>query len=100
MDNIMLWPQGCAPHMDACGDQAAPSMTMYRAGKDACGVVLVCPGGGYHFKASHEGGQIAEMINEAGIDAAVLDYRVAPCPHEAPLADCQRAVRMLRAMGY
>ena len=100
METIMLWPKGSAPYMEACGEQAAPSITMYQTGRDVCGVVLVCPGGGYHFKASHEGGQIAQMINEAGIDAAVLDYRVAPCPHDAPLGDAQRAVRMLRSMGY
>ena len=104
MEPIMLWPQGFAPYMEDCGGQAAPSITMYRAHRDDAqpspGVVLICPGGGYHYKATHEGGQIAEMINEAGIDAAVLDYRVAPCPHDAPLQDCQRAIRTLRAMGY
>lgn len=104
MENIMLWPQGCAPHMDECGGQSAPSMTMYPADGEnerrSLGAVLVCPGGGYHHKAPHEGGPIAQMVNRAGIDAAVLDYRVAPCPHDAPLGDCQRAVRILRAMGY
>ncbi|MBR5288907.1 MAG: alpha/beta hydrolase [Clostridia bacterium] len=93
--------------MDECPGQAEPSLTLYRAGgtqapdaAQSCGVVLVCPGGGYHYKAPHEGEPVARMINEAGIDAAVLDYRVAPCPHSVPLLDCQRAIRLLRSMRY
>ena len=30
----------------------------------------------------------------------MLDYRVAPCPHDAPLGDVLRAVRLVRMMGY
>lgn len=101
MEKIMLWPEGCAPYLEECGGQDAPSMTLYTDGARNCaGAVLVCPGGGYCRKAPHEGGPIAEMLVEAGISAAVLDYRVAPCPHDAPLLDAQRAIRMLRAMGY
>lgn len=104
MEKIMLWPQGLAPHMDCCGGQQAPSMALYRAkdaqGKDSPGVVLVCPGGAYCHKAPHEGEPIALMLQAAGVSAAVLDYRVKPCPHAAPLGDAQRAVRLLRAMGY
>lgn len=102
MEKLFLWEDGRAPYLEECGGQDAPSMTLYRAQENghSCGVVLVCPGGGYCHKAPHEGAPIAEMINEAGIDAAVLDYRVAPCPHMAPLSDAQRAIRMLRAKGY
>lgn len=103
MEMIMLWPEGCAPYLEMCGEQPAPSMTIYRAerdGQDSSGVVLVCPGGGYQYKAADEGEPIARRINEAGISAAVLDYRVCPCPHDAPLGDAQRAIRCLRAMGY
>lgn len=97
---ILLWEKGCVPYENDCGGQDAPSVTLLPAGKGSRGVVIVCPGGGYHFKAPHEGSPIAQMIGEAGIDACVLDYRVAPCPHDAPLKDAQRAVRMMRALGY
>ncbi|MBP3311137.1 MAG: alpha/beta hydrolase [Butyricicoccus sp.] len=99
METILLWPEGCAPYENECGGQAAPSITPYVV-EGSRGAVVVCPGGGYTFKAPHEGGPIAEMINAAGISAFVLDYRVKPCPHDAPLGDAKRAIRTVRAMGY
>ena len=98
-EKILLWAAGCAPYIAECGDQAEPSVTAYTA-EGSRGAVIVCPGGGYNHKAMHEGGPIAQMLQEAGVSAFVLDYRVKPCPFEAPLADAQRAVRVVRAMGY
>ena len=63
-------------------------------------LVLVVPGGGYCMKADHEGAPIAEMLNQAGVSAYVLDYRVKPCHMLAPLADAKRAIRLVRSMGY
>ena len=51
-------------------------------------------------KAAHEGDPIAEKINEAGVSAFVLDYRVYPCHKMAPLADANRAIRVVRSLGY
>lgn len=95
----MLWKPGCAPYAAQCGGQAEPSLEAFEA-QGARGAVIVCPGGGYTRKAPHEGADVAEVLQSAGISAFVLDYRVAPCPHDAPLSDAQRAVRMVRAMGY
>ena len=96
---ILLWETGCAPYLEACGGQDEPSLVPYRAsGKQ--GAVIVCPGGGYRIKAEHEGAPVAGMLQSAGVSAFVLDYRVSPCPHDAPLGDALRAVRAVRAMGY
>ena len=62
--------------------------------------MLVCPGGGYGGKADHEKGPIAIMLNNGGINAYTLDYNVKPCHKYAPLSDAQRAIRLLRSMGY
>jgi acetyl esterase/lipase len=62
--------------------------------------VVICPGGAYCLRASHEGGQIALMLNLYGISAYVLTYRVKPCHYEAPLSDAKRAIRTVRSMGY
>lgn len=95
---IPLWP--CeAPYTAQSPEQAQPSITEYKV-EGSRGAVVVCPGGGYSMKADHEGGPIAEMLNEAGISAYVLDYRVAPCHHLAPLNDALRAIRTVRSMGY
>ena len=98
-EQIFLWPAGCAPYMEACGGQAEPSLEAFAA-EGGRGAVIVCPGGGYRMKAEHEGGPVAQMLKNAGVSAFVLDYRVAPCPHDAPLSDVLRAVRVVRAMGY
>jgi acetyl esterase/lipase len=94
----MLWEK-TAPYSDRSPDQQQPSVTDY-AVPGSRGAVIVTPGGGYRMKADHEGAPIAEMINEAGVSAFVLDYRVAPCDPYAPLSDISRAVRVVRAMGY
>ena len=76
-----------------------PSMMPYPA-EGSRGCVVVCPGGAYCIKASHEGDTIARMLNEAGISAFVLDYRVHPCHYEAPMSDAKRAIRLAKVMGY
>jgi len=96
---IPLWPAGCAPYAADCGGQAEPSLEPYQA-DGARSAVIVCPGGGYRLKAPHEGVPVAQMLQSAGVSAFVLDYRVFPCPHDAPLGDALRAIRTVRAMGY
>ena len=96
---IPLWPEGHAPYAAQSPGQAEPSLTACEA-EGARIAVVVCPGGGYEFKADHEGLPVAERLNANGISAYVLDYRVKPCHHMAPLSDALRAIRTVRAMGY
>jgi acetyl esterase/lipase len=65
--------------------------------------VIICPGGGYWLLAiEHEGWDMAKMLNQAGIHAAVLKYRL-PVPerdkvkHQAAWEDAQRSIRLLRS---
>ncbi len=58
--------------------------------------VLICSGGGYGMRAEHEGRGYAEFLNKHGINAFVVDYRVAPCRFPEPLADARRAIRLMR----
>ncbi len=97
MDVIRLWPENEIPYWEE--GQCVPALDAYPVAGSK-GAVVVCPGGGYCMKASHEGGQIAKMLNMAGISAYVLDYRVRPCHYEAPLSDAKRAIRTVRGMGY
>lgn len=64
--------------------------------------VIICPGGGYQILAmSHEGYDIAKKLNEEGIAAFVLKYRL---PRKetmkdksiGPLQDAQRAIQLVR----
>ena len=96
--SIFLW-KGTAPDTELCGDQAQPSVEPFEV-EGSKGAVIVCPGGGYVNKAAHEGAPIAKMLNEVGISAFVLDYRVKPFRIETAVGDAQRAIRLVRSMGY
>jgi len=75
-----------------------PYLTIYSVDvPEPRGAVIVCPGGGYHLRADHEGGVVAERYNKLGFQAFVLEYRVEPYRHPAPFLDAVRAVRMVRA---
>jgi acetyl esterase/lipase len=97
---VPLWPGG-AP--GAVGDEPAdkPSLSIHVAPKEKANgaAVVVCPGGGYGGLAdSYEGHGVADWFNSLGVTAMVLKYRLAPrYRHPAPLADAQRAIRLVRA---
>ena len=93
----MLWKN--PPYINFTNNEFRPSITEYKV-NDSKSAVIVCPGGGYGGKADHEKGCIAEMFNKHGINAFTLDYNVAPCHKFAPLSDAQRAIRVVRSMGY
>ena len=69
--------------------------------KKGRGTVIVFPGGGYSGRAAHEGEGYAEFLNEFGLDAFVVDYRVTnklePGVYPDPILDARRAVRFVRA---
>ncbi|MEO8131380.1 MAG: alpha/beta hydrolase, partial [Bryobacteraceae bacterium] len=74
----LLWPQG-APGALGDDEKDKPSLTSYLAipAKAVGTAVIVCPGGGYGGLAmDHEGKQIAEWLNNLGISAFVLKYRL------------------------
>lgn len=79
-------------------DITEPVVTYFPAAcKGPCPAVLVCPGGGYTYVAwTHEGRDIAGMLNGSGFAAFVLKYR---CPDQriAAHADAARAMRFIRA---
>ena len=82
-----------------------PTLEIFLAKKPLVGAptLLVCPGGGYWVEAiEHEGWEMAEFLNQSGINAAVLKYRLPNRDVDkplclAPLQDAQRAIRLLRA---
>jgi len=64
--------------------------------------VIICPGGSYWVLAYDlEGTEVAKYLNSIGAAAIVLKYRLpvsgnCKIPHEAPLMDAQRAMRLVR----
>lgn len=97
MNKIYLWEN--PPYIADTDDNFRPSITEFKV-NDTKTAVIVIPGGGYGMKADHEKDPIALMFNKAGINSFTLDYNVAKCNKFAPLSDVQRAIRMVRSMGY
>ena len=97
MNKIYLWEN--PPYIADTDDDFRPSITEFKV-NDTKTAVIVIPGGGYGMKADHEKDPIALMFNKGGINAFTLDYNVARCNKFAPLSDVQRAIRMVRSMGY
>ncbi len=79
-----------------------PEVGVFRPARPDGRSVLIVPGGGYYITSlRNEGMDIAHALNAFGITAFVLSYRL---PGEGwadradvPLADAQRAMRLIRA---
>src|SRR5579875_584085 len=95
----ILWPNG-AP--GAAGTRAEDVPKLYcfpAAGPGEHAAVVVLPGGGYlHLVNEKEGGAEARWLNERGVSAYVLQYRLSPrYRYPMPMLDGERAVRFVRA---
>jgi len=117
-DVYHLWDEGGKPHYRANNLQeyeeeawgttcvfniTEPTLTVYKAeGENTGKAVIIIPGGGYGLVAMyHEGYDLAKVLANQGITAAVLKYRL-PNPQSSdrpdivPLTDARRALKMLR----
>jgi len=97
---VPLWPNG-APGAQGDTNLDKPTLTLFPAtgpNKVPTGVV-VCPGGAYmHLSMEHEGYKPAAWLNNLGISAFVLRYRLGPrYQYPSQLWDAQRAIRYVRA---
>ena len=81
-----------------------PELIVYPAAENKANgtAVIICPGGGYHILAiDHEGHNIAKWLNELGITAFVLKYRlpsdiIMMDKETGPLQDAIKAMRIVR----
>jgi acetyl esterase/lipase len=121
-EKLLLWPAG-APGADANGGEETvrvteqgdhvvsnvhkPSLTVYLPkgpAKAARPAVLIIPGGGHReLWTDHEGHTIARFLNEQGIAAFVLYYRLERAPNsiykvkEHALTDLHQAMSLVRS---
>lgn len=108
--NFLLWSDSEMVTRSGSGtgtfNSCKPSITFFPAKTaSSAGCVIVCPGGGYELKTmKEEGTDVALMLNENGINAFVLDYRIYPDLHPSPSNDAFRAIEMARdlapTLGY
>jgi acetyl esterase/lipase len=81
-----------------------PTLTVFLPPKEKANgtAVIVCPGGSYsHLAMGHEGVEVAQRLNEMGVAAFVLKYRLPSDEtmiHKeiGPLQDAQRAIQVVR----
>lgn len=94
---IKLWEDN-VPFFKSEYGQSEPYMVEYfldNGKTNSC--ILVIPGGGYGFvSVDNEGDKICKYLNECGISAAYLNYRIAPYKHPVMEEDARRAIRLLR----
>jgi acetyl esterase/lipase len=95
---IYLYPNG-APGALGATESDKPRMYAFLPKKPSTSAaVLVVPGGGYGVVAmGYEGFQIATWLNQQGMPAFVLDYRVSPYRYPVEIDDGRRAMRLIRA---
>ncbi len=54
-----------------------PSLILHRPAQPNGTAIVICPGGGFrHLAIDHEGHEVAQYLNELGVTAFVLKYRV------------------------
>jgi len=116
---LLLWPNGAPGAVAAGGPETVtikeqgdhvvsnvhrPSITVYLPAKHTGVSVIVVPGGGHReLWTDHEGHDIAKFLNERGIAAFVLYYRLAHAPNSTytidgdALNDLKRAIRTVRS---
>ncbi|TGE23364.1 alpha/beta hydrolase [Hymenobacter metallicola] len=81
-----------------------PTLQVFRPAREKANgtAIIICPGGGYgRLAMDHEGTDVAKRLNEMGITAFVLKYRLPndqsqPDKTTAPLLDAQQALRLVR----
>src|SRR4026207_680814 len=89
---IPLWPDG-APGALGKEDKDIPTITPYAPSAERAtgAAVVVCPGGGYGGLAPHEGNDYALFLNQQGIAAFVLKYRLRAAGFRAPAMSARAA---------
>jgi dienelactone hydrolase len=116
---VRLWPEGAPGGLPALSeatqklrasfgkdpfrvtDVSDPEMVVFRPEKPNGTALLVAPGGGFMFLSwNHDGTQVCEWLNQLGVTAFLLKYRVPTRddgrPFEKPTADALRALGIIR----
>ncbi|HLX65157.1 MAG TPA: alpha/beta hydrolase [Planctomycetota bacterium] len=98
-ESILLWPES-APGAKGNAPADKPAITVHLPAPEKANgaAIVICPGGGYGaLMMSYEGHDVAKWLNEHGVAGIVLQYRIHPYQHPAPLLDAKRALRITRA---
>ena len=99
---VPLWPQGAPGALGDASPGDQPRITPFPApkiaGHETHTAVLILPGGSYaHLATDHEGVQVAKWLNNLGVSAFMLEYRLGPkYHHPIEMNDAKRGLRWAR----
>lgn len=94
--SVDLW-QAKAPNKNSLGDTARVYVFLPDEHKATGRAVVIMPGGGYEsLSMRHEGTDWAPVLNDMGIAAIVLQYRMPNGNPKVPISDAEEAVRTVR----
>ncbi len=96
-----LWEDRVPNALGSDPEKDTPSLTAYFPPPSQSGgaAIVICPGGGYAELADYEGKDYALWLNERGIAAFVLKYRLGSngYRHASITLDAARAIRLVRS---
>jgi len=94
---MLLWPQG-APGALGAAPRDRPTLTPYVPAKASGAAMLLIPGGSYSGIYEEQAEPFARWLNEQGITAFVLRYRLGSAGYRYPaqLQDAVEAMRRIR----
>lgn len=94
---IKLWENN-VPFFNPLFEDIAPSIIPFLINDNKTHpAIIICPGGAYIRRSSHEGETVAKWLNSIGISSFVLNYRVHPYKYPANINDLIRAVKLVRS---
>jgi acetyl esterase/lipase len=97
---IPLWPQGAPGALGTAGKDI-PTLTPYLPDTPCGAAILLIPGGSYGGIYAGQGEPFARWLNEQGIAAFVLRYRLGSAGYRYPsqLQDAVEAMRQIRGQA-
>jgi acetyl esterase/lipase len=99
-ESFPLWDIPAPGALGHSTEEHVPTLTPYAPanGRATGAAVIVCPGGSYGMLADHEGRDYALWLNDRGIAAFVLKYRLGSHGYRHPImvTDAARAIRTVR----
>ncbi len=98
---VPLWPSGRGPISAKATEPANAYLQIFHPAKPNGTAMVVCAGGGYgrNFWYGLEGVGTAKWLNQQGITAAVLLYRLPRGNHHRTHADVKRAMQCVRSQS-
>ncbi|MDD2559540.1 MAG: hypothetical protein PHE04_02575, partial [Bacteroidales bacterium] len=108
--DLPLWPDGVPESNGITAEEvnennyfsnvSVPAMSVFKAqpDKNTGAALIICPGGAYARQAAgHEGFELTGWLNDNGITAIILKYRL-PNGHDfIPSKDALQAIRIVRS---